>query len=85
MTDSNSYDPLKRQAHSASELKRLFTGDGRALQRLKNENPDLYGLYRKQAEALGIVAPRPSGPTRTTVIGSQINRCPKKPSGCGRR
>ncbi len=58
MSETN-YDPLKRPSHSASELKRLFTGDGRALQRLKTENPDLYGLYRKQAEALGIVAPRP--------------------------
>jgi hypothetical protein len=59
MTDTNSYDPLKKPAHSKTELAKLFTGDGRALQRLRKENPDLYVLYRKQAEALGIVAPRP--------------------------
>jgi hypothetical protein len=59
MTDSNSYDPLKRPSHSTAELKKLFTGDSRVLQRLRTENPDLYGLYRRQAEERGIIAPRP--------------------------
>jgi hypothetical protein len=58
MTDTN-YDPLKRPQHSTAELKKLFTGDTRVLQRLKNENPQKYEEYRKQAEGLGIIAPRP--------------------------
>lgn len=58
MSDTN-YDPLKRPAHSTAELKKLFTGDTRVLNRLQKENPELYGLYRKQAEERGIIAPRP--------------------------
>ena len=58
MTDTN-YDPLKRPQHSTAELKKLFTGDTKVLQKLQKENPELYGLYRKQAEERGIIAPRP--------------------------
>jgi hypothetical protein len=59
MTDEK-YDPLQKKiGRSKAELEKLFTGDSRILNRLKNENPELFESYRAEAVEHGLLAPRP--------------------------